>query len=237
MDRRWIRYAAVVCFASSLMIGNAQATSMSTDINMVDLVRQAEAIVMASVEDVTDGFDKKGMPYTKVTLEITENIHGDLPQEYVFRQYGLTEKRLSEDGTKIFMPAPELFPRYAPGEHVMLFLYKPASLTGLQTTVALAHGKFNIGGTRAYNALGNIGLFQGIGLATELNSPDIATMLDTRTGGVSSATLVSFVRRAVQENWISRGLMWKKSEARKQANQPPAVDVQDTGRNAHFGSN
>ena len=97
----------------------------------------------------------------------------------------------------------------------MLFLYKPASLTGIQTTVALAHGKFNIGGTRAYNALGNIGLFQGIGLATELSSPDIATMLDTLTGGVSSATLVSFVRRAVRENWISRGLMWKKSKGRQ----------------------
>lgn len=215
MARRWIRYAAVICFASSLLMGNVQATSMSTDINLVDLVREAEAIVMANVKEVTDGFGEKGMPYTEVTLEITESLHGDLPQEYVFRQYGLTKRRLSEDGTKIFMPAPALFPRYSPGEHVMLFLYKPASLTGLQTTVALAHGKFNIGGTRAYNALGNLGLFQGVGLATELDSPEIATMLDTLTGGVSSATLVSFVRRAVQENWISRGLIWKKSAGRQ----------------------
>jgi len=35
MARGWIRYAAVVCFASSLLMGNAQATSMSTDINLV----------------------------------------------------------------------------------------------------------------------------------------------------------------------------------------------------------
>ena len=214
MARRWIRYAAVVGLASTLLLGNAQATSLSTDINMVNLVREAEAIVIASVEDVTDGFDENGMPYTEVTLEITENIHGDLPPKYVFRQYGLTEKRLSADGTKIFMPAPTLFPRFTPGERTLLFLYKPASLTGLQTTVALAHGKFNIGGTRAYNALGNEGVFQNIELANEINTPDHAAMLATMNGGVSAETFVTFVRRAVREQWIPRGLMWKKSEGR-----------------------
>jgi hypothetical protein len=235
MARRWTRYAAVVCVAFSLLVGDAQATSMSADVNLVDLIRHAEAIVMAHVEDVNDGFDQNGMPHTEVTLAITENIHGDLPQHYVFRQYGLTQKRLSEDGTKIFMPAPALFPRYSPGEQVMLFLYKPASRTGLQTTVALAHGKFTIGGTRATNALGNTGLFQGVGLTTELNTPDFAAMLDTLTGGVSSATLTSFVRRAVEEKWISRGFMWKESE-RRNVEDLSVPDSDNTHGNVHFSS-
>ena len=221
MARRWIRYAAVVGLAITLLAGNVQATSQSPDINVVDLVREAQAIVTANVVSVTDGFGTNGMPYTEVTLEITENIFGDLPQDYVFRQYGLTEKRLSEDGSMIFMPAPELFPRYTEGEQTLLFLYKPASLTGLQTTVALARGKFTLGATRAHNALANEGLFRGVGVAPELNTPEHTAMLDTLRGSVSSETLVSFVRRAVQENWISRGLIWKKSEA---------------GRKVHFGS-
>ncbi len=44
----------------------------------------------------------------------------------------------------------------------MAFLYKPASLTGLQTTAGMTQGKLRMLEGRLGNELNNVGLFDGV---------------------------------------------------------------------------
>jgi hypothetical protein len=112
--------------------------------NVVDLLGEADAIAVGTVAKVADGFDDHGIPYTEVTLEVSESIRGALPDTYTFRQFGLMKARPSADGKRLMMPAPDGFPRYASGEHVVLFLYPQAKQTGLRTTAGLTQ-EFTLG--------------------------------------------------------------------------------------------
>ena len=38
--------------------------------NVVDLLRESDAIVVGTVEKVADGIDDQGLPYTEVTLKV-----------------------------------------------------------------------------------------------------------------------------------------------------------------------
>jgi hypothetical protein len=235
--RTWLGALAVLALA--LPGANTSATTL-LDTNLVDLLRESESIVVGTVSDLTDGIDDRGLPYTEVTLEVTETISGNVSGTYVFRQFGLMEPRLSADGTKKMMPAPDVFPRYSAGEQVMLFLNKKAKVTGLQTTIGLAHGKFDLGATRAENGMGNIGVFHNVSLAEGLASENDTRMLATEAGAVNSDTFVSFVRRAVQDQWISRKMMWRTDEGLGGGNKPvkpvlPAPGNPDTIQSAPAG--
>lgn len=207
--RTWLGALAVLALA--LPGANTSAATLA-DTNLVDLIRESESIVVGTVGDLTDGIDEHGFPYTEVTLQVTETISGNVSGTYVFRQFGLMEPRLSADGTKKMMPAPDVFPKYAVGENVMLFLNKKAKYTGLQTTIGLAGGKFNLGATRAENGLSNIGVFHNIGLQDGLATENDTRMLATDAGAVNSDTFVAFVRRAVQDLWVPRKMMWRTDE-------------------------
>jgi hypothetical protein len=209
MGRFWIASIAIVGLA--WVGGNARALSLPS-MNLVDLMRESESIVVGTVTSVTDGIDDIGLPYTEITLNIEETILGSPSGTYTFRQIGLQTARLTADGTKLMLPAPEGIPRYTVGEHVLLFLGEPASLTGLRSTAGLGYGKFLVGGGQAINDLGNEGVFQNISLATSVATANNNRILSTTIGAVNPDDFLTLVRNAVQNHWLATCQMWKTGE-------------------------
>ena len=204
--------AALFCLLAA--IGNASATTLSGDGNIVELLKQSNDIVVGKVEAVTDGIDERGLPYTEVKIEISETIRGDLSGTYTFRQFGLTSPRLSADGTMKMMPAPTGLPRYAEADEVMLFLSKPATLTGLRSTYGLGAGRFAYGPGRVENDLSNAGLFRNVSIDPALATSNDVRMLETETGAVNPGTFDSFMERAVTGRWVESCMLWNTSEGK-----------------------
>ena len=202
-------YAGLILVVASAMAGGNVMAMTLAHTNLVDLLGEAQSIVVGQVSGLSDGIDGRGLPYTEVTLEIKETIKGSLSGTYTFRQFGLLEPRLSADGTRRMMPAPDGFPKFGPGEQVALFLNRSASLTGLQTTIGLANGKFTVGATRAENGMGNVGLFRNVSLNDGLATDNDIRMLGTEAGAVNSDTFLTFVRRAVQDSWVETCQIWR----------------------------
>ena len=195
-----------ILILAGLALGGTRVVASSlVEQNVVDLLRQSDAIVVGKVAKVADGIDDHGIPYTEVTLNVSESIRGALPDVYTFRQFGLMNPRPMPDGKMLMMPAPEGFPRYASGEHVLLFLFPKASQTGLRTTTGLMQGKFTLRPGFAANGTGNVGLFQDVRLDPGLGESSDKRLLATRSGAVNPDAFLSFVRRAVQGRWIEAG--------------------------------
>jgi len=173
--------------------------------NVVDLLRESDAIAVGTIEKISDGIDDSGIPYTEVTLKVSESIRGALPDTYTFRQFGLMKPRPTPDGTMLMMPAPEGLPRYAAGEQVLLFLYPQARRTGLRTTAGLVQGKFTLGPGFAVNGTGNAGLFRNVRLDPGLTEESDKRLLATQSGALNPDSLLRFVRRAVQGRWVETG--------------------------------
>jgi hypothetical protein len=209
-QKRSVRTTRRSCFVllalAAVALAGTRAMAMSlVEQNVIDLLRASDAIAVGTVEKLTDGFDDRGIPYTEVTLKVSESIRGALPVTYTFRQFGLMTARPSEDGKRIMMPAPEGFPRYASGEHVLLFLYPQAKRTGLRTTAGLLQGKFTLGPGFAVNGMGNAGLFRNVGLDQRVLADSDKRLLATQSGPLNPDALLSFVRRAVNGRWVETG--------------------------------
>jgi hypothetical protein len=213
MTRRHLWLGALIVALALVTGGDASAMSLE-QVNLVDLLRDSTSIVSGSVSTVTDGIDANGVPYTEITLHIRETIRGTETGTYTFRQFGLMAPRLSEDGTRKMLAAPEAFPRYSEGEDVLLFLYQPAALTGMRTTYGLAAGKFSFGPGRIENELANEGLFQNVSAETLLKTANDIRMLETEIGAVNPDTFTSFVRRAVAGRWVENCRMWDTLEGK-----------------------
>lgn len=213
MTKRHLWLGALVVALTLLAGGDASAMSLE-QVNLVDLLRDSTSIVAGSVTTVTDGIDANGLPYTEITLHIRETLRGGETGTYTFRQFGLKSPRLSADGTRKMLAAPEAFPRYAEGEEVLLFLYRPAALTGMRTTYGLAAGKFTFGPGRIENDLANEGLFRNISAETLLTTANDIRMLETPIGAVNPDTFTSFVRRAVADRWVENCRVWDTLEGK-----------------------
>jgi hypothetical protein len=184
----------------------ARADSLEAQPNIVDLVNDAEIIIRGNVVEVTDGFDENNLPYTQVKVQIKETIRGGVSGVYTFRQFGLLEPR-ELNGRLCLSVTPAGWATYSANEDAVLFLYKAASLSGLRTTAGLKHGKFAV---RAGNALSqgeNLGLFQGVAVDQSLLTDNDKRLFATKKGAVNADSLLSFVRRAVNDNWIGKGKM------------------------------
>jgi hypothetical protein len=217
------RTCSGLLFAALLALGGTRAKAMSLlQQNIVDLLADSELIVTGTVENVTDGIDSKGVPYTEVTLTVSEAIRGDVHGTYSFRQFGLVDPRPTADGRMLMMPAPDGFPRYTPGEDVVLFLRPRAAWTGLRTTSGLAQGKFTVGPGRLENGTGNTGLFRDVTLAPGLSREADRRLLTTASGTLNPEAFLSFVRRAVAERWVETGRMTRTGGARPIIEVPPA---------------
>ena len=203
MTRKAVGLAAVI-FAA---IGGARAMTLSgSDTNIVELLRQSKDIVVGTVENVTDGLDEKGIPYTEVTLTIGEPIRGELSGAYKFRQFGLLKPRPVGDGSRTMMPSPPGFPKYERGEHLVLFLRPSAKWTGFRMPAGVTSGKFVLGPGRVENGMGNAGLFYNVKLQKGLASATDKRMM-AAGGAANPESFLSFVRRAVHEHWVETGRM------------------------------
>ena len=205
----WCRFRlAAVLLAGGLAALPAAATQL-VSANLTRLIGQSDLIVSGKVKDVTDGVDASGLPYTEVTIAVGASAKKKLAarSDFKFRQYGLLKSRKMPDGRFFIAKAPEGFPTWAKDEQVVAFMYKPASKTGLQTTVGLSQGKFTANGGRLSNAQLNQGLFTGVKVDPRLLSPSESALLGGTAGAVDANALMSLVNRAVAGQWIEKGAM------------------------------
>jgi hypothetical protein len=197
--------------------------------NMVDLISLSEMIIVGKIVSVTDGFDANNVPYTEVSIEVKEAIKGNVGKTYTFRQFGLLKPRDMGNGYINLNVTPDGWPTYQENKEVLLFLYKAAALTGLRTTVGLFQGKFNIENGQISNTINNMGLFEKVSVKTrEVSEAELSSLtrqeqeqllkeleaeklvvnkLLNAKGPVDAEIFISFVRKAVNENWIGERRM------------------------------
>lgn len=203
--RRLVAAAALVfvAFAGT----SADVTTLRKQ-NLTQLIAESQTIISGRVERVTDGIDEHGMPYTEITIAVSNVAKGAVPggARHRFRQFGLLKPREMPNGQSMFALSPAGFPKWVEGERVVAFLQKPATRTGFQTTAGLAQGKLRMLDGRVSNEFNNEGLFEGVQVQDGLLRAEERTMLSS-TGPVDAATLIRLIERAVTGNWIENGEM------------------------------
>jgi hypothetical protein len=201
-----IRNHAVALFAVLGLIvlaTPAHATSVMP-MTVVDLLSHSQDIVVGKVDKVTDGFDAKGLPYTEVTLKVSDTIRGSKSATYTFRQFGLDKPRKLADG-RVYLGRPQGWPTWRKDEVAVVFMYSKAKRTGLQTTVGLGQGKLSLANGVVMNGYENVGLFSGVRVNRGLLDASEQTMFDTKRGPVNADSFRKFLHRAVDGNWVKNG--------------------------------
>jgi hypothetical protein len=185
----------------------AQATKLRPQ-NLTQLIAESDSIIAGVVRRVSDGIDENGVPYTQVTILVSEAAKGSVQKdsEYTFRQFGLLAPRTLPSGHQYIAVNPEGFPRWTRGESIVAFMYKPASRTGLQTTAGMAQGKLTLNNGQLANEFGNAGLFEGVEIDPRRLTVEDREMLDSG-GPADAATFMSLVGRAVEGRWVETGEM------------------------------
>jgi hypothetical protein len=192
---------------AALAASQAQASQLVPQ-NLKKMIQVSDVIVTGEVSKVTDGI-QDGVPYTEVTLKVKSSLKHDLAKDssYRFRQYGLLKPRKMADGRYLLPAKIEGMATWKVGENVTTFLNHPSPRNGLTTPVGLAQGKLTAGGTKMTNSFNNRDLFKGMTVdPTALNANE-AAMLASRGGPVETGVLLQLVKKAVNEQWIERGVM------------------------------
>lgn len=187
--------------------GVAQATVQPRASNIVELVGQSELILQGTVAKLSDGIDERGVPYTEVTLHVADAIRGKVGSDYTFRQFGLLKPRQLGNGLTNIAVTPAGWATYRKGEETILFLYKQARWTGLQTTVGLGQGQFKVSMAGARNHVDNAGLFEHMQVDDRLLDDSDRRVMNTGKGAVNAKAFVSLVRKMVANRWIEQGGM------------------------------
>ena len=206
MSRILSRLSAALILIT-LFCAGVFATTFTGQINLVDLVGQSQLILHGTIKSVADGIDERGVPYTQVTIRVFEALRGNVKGDYTFRQFGLLKPRRMPNGTTNLMVTPAGWATYTAGEETILFLYKRAAWTGLQTTVGLGQGKFKVQMAGAMNQTTNAGLFRHLAIDQSLLGSKEQRALLTQRGAVNVNAFISLVRQAVQGNWVETGRM------------------------------
>jgi len=188
----------------ALSVNVAQAMNVKKQ-NLVELLAHSDSILVGTVSKVTDGFHK-GLPYTEITMNIGQSIKGDQGSSYTFRQFGLIKPKAMGNGRVNLMVTPAGWPVYTKGEQVMLFLHKPASETGFQTTAGLLQGKFTIRGNEIANGIDNDALFNGVKFNGTLTQAQ-RNLVSQASGAFATEDFLSLVRTAVTQEWLENGVM------------------------------
>jgi hypothetical protein len=188
-----------------LAAGGAHATVQPRENNIVDLVSQSELILRGTVTKLSDGIDERGIPYTEVTLQVAEAIRGQVGSAYTFRQFGLLKPRSLGNGLANVTVTPAGWATYRKGEETILFLYRHAQWTGLQTTVGLGQGQFKVAMAGASNHVDNAGLFAHMQVDPGLLSESDRRVINTERGAINAKAFVSLVRKIVADRWIEQG--------------------------------
>lgn len=184
----------------SPVIGLAQASFSS----IADLVHHSSDILTGEVVQISDGFvavAQGQLPYTEITIQVDRSILGQHGQLFSYRQFGLAEPRLLENGRLYTVVTPPEWPVYAEGEQVLLFLHEGSQISGLRAPVGLVQGKFLLRDGLAVNGAGNFFLFQDLPMDHDQFPEAFHQILDAR-GPVPAGMLISFVEKALQQNWF-----------------------------------
>lgn len=200
---RALARTAVVMLGLAACVAPAHATSV-IPMTVVDLIGHSDTIVAGQVVSVVDGFDGRGLPYTEVTLKVSDTIRGQKADTYTFRQFGLDKPRKLADG-RTYLGRPPGWPTWRKDESAIVFMYPRAARTGLQTTVGLGYGKVSVAGGAAMNAYENVGLFGRVRVNRALLDASEQQMFDTKSGPVDAVTFQKFLHRAVKGNWVKNG--------------------------------
>jgi hypothetical protein len=187
--------------------GGAWATVQPHASNIVELVGQSDLILQGTVAKLSDGIDERGIPYTEVTLHVADAIRGQVGSDYTFRQFGLLKPRKLGNGLTNIAVTPAGWATYRKGEESILFLYRQARLTGLQTTVGLGQGQFRVSMAGAKNHVDNAGLFEHMQVDNHLLSDSDRRVMNTGKGAVNAKAFVALVRKMVADRWIEQGGM------------------------------
>lgn len=201
--------AACLAVAAVLLLvaPGAQAMKMKSQ-NLTQMISASENIIHGQVVSVTDGFDDKGVPYTEVTIDVASVAKGNAEEggKYTFRQFGLLKPRKMPNGLMYVGVSPEGFPRWFEGETVVVFMNKPARITGLQSTAGMDQGKLRLVNGSLVNAFDNAGMWEGVEIDSGSLSNEERNMM-TQPGAVDAAAFMGLVGRAVEESWIEKGVM------------------------------
>lgn len=176
--------------------------------NLKQMIQEADVIVTGEVSKVTDGVEN-GLPFTEVTMKVNSSIKRELAtnSNYSFRQYGLLKPRKLQDGRYLLAAKIEGMATWTVGEKVTTFMNKPASRTHMTTPVGMAQGKFTYSGAQVANSFDNRGLFKGMSVDPGVLNAKEAAMLAKAAGSVEGEVLMNFVKRAVNEKWVEKGVM------------------------------
>lgn len=199
---------ATAWLAALLAAMPASATQLVPH-NLTKLIQRADLVVSGQVTNITDGFDAKGVPYTEVTISVASSAKKKLARrsEYKFRQFGLLKPRRMANGRTFLGMAPQGFAQWRKREMVIAFLNKPASKTGLRTTVGLSQGKFTTTSGKASNGQSTHALLAGVQVNPGVLTTAESDMLKRPGLAVDSNALMSLVNRAVAGQWIEKGVM------------------------------
>jgi hypothetical protein len=205
LDRRLraLARAAVATLGLAAAVAPAHATSVMP-LTVVDLIGHSDAIVAGQVVSVVDGFDSRGLPYTEVTLKVSDTIRGKKAETYTFRQFGLDKPRKLADG-RTYLGRPAGWPVWRKDETAIVFMYSKSRTTGFQTTVGLGHGKMSLANGVALNGYDNATLFSGVKSNRGLLNAEEQKMFTTKKGPVDADTFRKFLHRAVDGNWVKKG--------------------------------
>jgi hypothetical protein len=178
----------------------ANATTL-VRVNVEQMISHGDVIIVGHVVGLSDGFDANNIPYTQVTVNVNQSLKGGVNGNYSFRLFGLLAPR-DINGRTYLGVSPDGWPKFEMGEKVMLFMHGPSSL-GFQSPVGMMQGKFTLDENNACNAVNNIGLFKNMTVDPNLLSDAEQKLLDIQQGPVRAESFVSFVEKAVANNWFN----------------------------------
>lgn len=124
-----------LCLSILLLLGSTGQSATVVKMTLNDMVRLSTNIVHGKVIDVTAAWnEEKTQIFTSVTVETTENLKGDKPSTFTFKQLGGTvgDRRVSVPG----------FPVFRTGSEIVLFLTNDPY--DRIATVGLGQGIFNV---------------------------------------------------------------------------------------------
>jgi len=191
--------AALAVLAGAWLWAPPSHAMNTKPMNLSDLVRESNQIVVGHVVAVNQGVGANHLPYTDVEVKVSESILGAGATTITFRQFGLQSPLPAADGRK-YVGLVAGMPQYKAGEQVVLFLGKTSSI-GYRTTIGLGQGKFALRGGNLENEVNNAGLFQNLDLGRRRLDDKEQHLVTTTQGAVGSDTFLSFLRRAVNGKW------------------------------------
>ena len=198
-NRRTTIAAALVALGGAWLWAPPSHAMNTKPMNLSDLVRESKQIVVGNVSAVEQGMGANHLPYTDITVTVSESILGTSGTTLTFRQFGLQSALPAVDGRK-YVGLVAGMPQYKVGAQVVLFLGNTSSL-GYRTTIGLGQGKFELKGGNLQNEVNNVGLFKDINLGRRYLDDKERHLVTTTQGAVGAETFLSFLKRAVNGKW------------------------------------